>query len=89
MHQPSSERVAVMDAMRSERIAILEAVRAERIATLASADSIAQRSIDHAAAVAARFMIWIFLAMLVLAVVGGISFGIAFASWRGRTSLAR
>lgn len=78
------ERTAAFDAMRAERVAVLEALKAERIATLASADSIAQRSIDHAAAVAGRFMLWSFLGLLAIAIAGGTSFGIAFAATRKR-----
>jgi hypothetical protein len=73
----TAERIAVLDAMRAERVAVLEAIRSERIATLASVDSIAQRSIDHAAAVAGRFMLWVFLGMLAIAIAGGTSVGIA------------
>ncbi len=67
-----TERTAVLDAIRTERKAVLDAVRAERMATLATTDSMAQRSIDHAFAAASRLLLWIFLGLRVLAIVGAI-----------------
>ncbi len=77
-----TERAAVLDAVRTERRAVLDAVEAERAATLASADSIAQRSIDHAFAAAGRLLLWIFVGLLVLAIVGAIGAASAIRALR-------
>ena len=66
-----SERGTVLEALRAERMAMLDAIRDERIATLAAADSMAQRSIDHAAAAAGRLLLWVFVALLALAAILG------------------
>jgi hypothetical protein len=66
-----SERATVLEALRGERGAVLEAIREERIATLAAADSMAQRSIDHAVAAVGRLMLWVFVGLLALAAIVG------------------
>ena len=53
----SAERVAIVDAARQERVAVLAALHDERVAALASMDSVTQRSIDHAGAVAGRLLL--------------------------------
>jgi len=68
-----SERATVLEALRAERIAVVDAIREERIATLAAADSMAQRSIDHAAAAVGRLLLWVFVALLILAAIVGFS----------------
>jgi hypothetical protein len=75
-----SERGTVLDALRTERMAVLEAIREERIATLAAADSMAQRSIDHAAAAVGRLLLWVFVALLALAAIAGFS-AVRIARW--------
>jgi hypothetical protein len=67
------ERATVLDALRGERVAVLDAIREERIATLAAADSMAQRSIDHALAAVGRLLLWVFVALLALAAIVGFS----------------
>jgi hypothetical protein len=78
----AAERIAVLDAIMTERRAVLDAVRAERIAALAAADSIAQRSIEHAFAAAGRLLLWIFVGLVVLAIAGGLGAVLAIRTLR-------
>ena len=84
-----SERGIVLEALDAERVATLEALTKERIATLATADSMMQRSIDHAGAVAARLILWTFIGLTIVVVAGGLVATLAIKAWRtGRASAA-
>ena len=63
----TGEREATLAALSDERVAVFDAVRAERSAAIASMDSVAQRSIDHAGAVASRLLLWSVVALAALA----------------------
>ena len=77
-----SERGTVLDVLRAERMALLGGIREERIAALASADSVAQRSIDHAAAAVGRLLLWVLVTFLALAAIVGFSAVRIVRSWR-------
>ena len=67
-----AERGIVLEALRGERVAMLDALTKERIATLATADSMMQRSIEHAGAVAGRLLFWTFVGLTTVVVAGGL-----------------
>jgi len=77
-----SERGIVLEALHGERVATLEALTNERIATLATADSMMQRSIDHAGAVAGRLLFWTFVGLTTMVVAGGLVATLAIRAWR-------
>jgi hypothetical protein len=80
-----SERSTVLEALRVERVATIEALTRERIATLATVDSMMQRSIDHAGAVAGRLLLLTFVGLTGFAVAGGFVAAITIRAWRTRS----
>ncbi len=84
-----SERSTVLEALRSERVATIEALTRERVATLATVDSMMQRSIDHAGAVAGRLLLWTFIGLTICVVAGGLGATLAIRAWRTRPVSSR
>jgi len=60
-----AERVALEAMVARERAAVMENVKAERIAIMHSADSVAQRTVEHSEHAASRLVVEVLLAALV------------------------
>ena len=82
----SSERAAVVDALHQERVAVLAALHDERVATIASMDSVTQRSIDHAGAVAGRLLLLAVVSVAALAAFIGLVVVVVARSLRGAST---
>jgi hypothetical protein len=66
-------RQALLHDLSEQQGELFKAVDQQRVATLAAVDSMALRSIDHAAAAVGRLLLWVFVALLALAAIVGFS----------------